>query len=190
MQKQESLDNLSNKIEYEFHVKHELSEQTLSNINYLVQLQFTKCGQLVRDRQRADDLLAKLSLKSRKLFEILVNNMNDLTEEALNNISELIINDALRLFPNNPDIYFAYCIHNLHVDKQSFFEKYSLKTSTIKNQVHISFLTIMLYILAGVIIVCILYLCNTKVENKKKQSLTSLLSPRIRPRIPKSLPHV
>lgn len=162
----EMLQNLSQTIERELHAIHELTQSTIGILERTVISQLRSkhpfmnqysFHELVQHKSRpnmnSNELIDSMQPFPKQILQTIIHSMQSLKNPVIQQLTGTIVIDAYELFPSNPEIYLAYCLHKIHVDKHAFFDTYIASNNKFLKQTNDITTKVFAYILS-VLIVC------------------------------------
>ena len=174
-----NLDDLSNTIEREVHVLHDISHETYERIiNVINEEEFLKTPVEADDSKTF--LISKLKPFSYKLLQYLIARLDNVSNDTLQHILSIVLINAFKTFPDNTDIYLMYCIKRVDKDKDKFIQDCLKDIKTRMNTEKKVYLNILLCFITFVIViagVCFLNKLNvkdkiaSKINSKQKTSV-------------------
>ena len=173
-----NLDNLSENIEREIHVLHDISHETYKRIIEAVN-DNKSIGDPINIHDSKIILISKLKPFSYKLIQFLIARLNDVSEKTLHHIISVVLVKAFKFFPNNTDIYLMFCIKRIDKDKDEFVKECLRDVVNRMDNEKKIYLNILLCFISFVVIIsglCFISKLNAKRKNRIK--LQKLLKPK------------
>ena len=116
------LDLLSKNIEIEIHVLHDITPETYRQLSTIVESNenFNKSIEI-----NDSNIISTSKLKpfSYKLLQYILERLENVDDKKIHHIIRVILTKAFMMFPNNTDIFIAYCVKKLDEDKDKFIEE-------------------------------------------------------------------
>lgn len=168
-----NLNNLSETIEREIHVIHDISQETYNRIFNIIN-EDTSVKDPIDINDEKTILITKLKPFSYKLLRYLIARLSNITEKTLQHIISVILVKAFKFFPVNTDIYLIYCIKRIDKDKDGFVKECLRDVINKMDNEKKIYLNMLLCFISFVVIIgslCFINKVNEKrreVEKKKK----------------------
>ena len=166
-----NLDELSKTIEIEVHVLHDLKHETYSRLKDVIDMD-PSIHDTIQVNDFDEDLVTKLNGYSYKLLYYLVMRLNDVSDDNVRHIVSVVLLKGFKYFPNNVDLYLAYCIKQIDEDKDKFVK------SCLKDVIHKIdnerkiYLNILLAMIVLIVIIGGLCFISMLGSNKYKENMT------------------
>lgn len=183
----EMLQNLSETIERELHVANVLTPSTTDILEKTVIsrlrskhpfMNHYSFHELVQHKSRpkidSDKLLSAMQAFPKKLLQMIMHSIgSELKQDVVQMISNIIIIDAYELFPTNPELYLAYCVHKINFDKKAFIDTYIVSNNKFLKVTNDIMTSVFIYILSVLIVCGVLFIISSAYTQSNNERIVS-----------------